>query len=202
MSVRREAGTQASRCSSRRGPSHRNASRTDSRTPRVSLSRGRLAGVGLGLEAWLCCYIFLDLPSQRRPAGPPDPRPTYSASASHLPRPSEHPTDTHVSLPAPPVYSLKPQHGCARVHEADWREAVALEPVRSRLVQPCALAPVHAHSSHAHLVHVHRFGGKKRKESEAATKVQAQVRGQQARKSVSGMKKCGAWCKCFSSAKA
>ena len=62
--------------------------------------------------------------------------------------------------------------------------------------------PVHAHSSHAHLVHVHRFAGKKRKESEAATKVQAQVRGQQARKSVSGMKKCGGWCKCFSSAKA
>ena len=70
------------------------------------------------------------------------------------------------------------------------------------LFQPCALAPVHAHSSHAHLVDVHRFGGKKRKESEAATKVQAQVRGQQARKSVSGMKKCGGWCKCFSSAKA
>ena len=74
--------------------------------------------------------------------------------------------------------------------------------MRSRLVQPCALAPVHAHSSHAHLVHLHRFGGKKRKESEAATKVQAQVRGQQARKSVSGMKKCGGWCKCFSSTKA
>ena len=75
----------------------------------------------------LCAgVVILDLSSQRRPAGPPDPRPTYSASASHLPRPSEHPTDTHVSLPVPPVCSLIPQHGCARVHEADWREAVAL----------------------------------------------------------------------------
>ena len=152
VSVRREAGTQASRCSSRRGPltgmllaqiqGVKDSSRialpqwADLLTqptatllpPELCLAVRTISFLlaPLDLHGPEARVVILDLPSQRRPAGPPDPRPTYSASASHLPRPSEHPTDTHVSLPVPPVCSLIPQHGCARVHEADWREAVAL----------------------------------------------------------------------------